>query len=128
MQIVLFEDKFHKNFNPLIHTRSISELKLGTSRLYERVASVYEISEKINCIVRDEVNECVSENQALNVDFEFIKDEDYLFINSAAVVENVIDINSECIALSGEKVSYALLSGERVNTVSQSDFVTKSLT
>lgn len=113
MNIIIFEDNATKNFEPLIHTRSIAELKLGTIRLYERVLSAYDL-EKVSIIAREEVKGCISENLQLNSEID--SNSNYsLFINASAVIEEKIEnLHDEVIATKNNRVVYAYLKKETI--------------
>lgn len=138
MKIIVFEDNQHSNFNPLIHTRLICQLKLGTIPIYKRIFDLYDDINVLDVIARKELKNIILEDSDFNSDVNFIDSEKYLFINSSTILEEKIPLptqelstqessTQEIIAVNNNKVSYAIINGSHLKNISTDDFLTEDL-
>jgi len=133
MKIIVFEDNQHSNFNPLIHTRLICQLKIGTTPIYKRIFDLYDDINVLDVIARKELKDIILENHDFNSDINFVDSEKYLFINSSTIIEEKIPLTTqesiaqEIIAVNNNKVSYAIINGNHLKNISTDDFLIEDL-
>jgi len=101
MQIVLFEDEKHINFEPLIYYRPVYELVCGASTLREKIERAYHgLKIVLHC---RKYLEKLLKSQVSSIEINNFSDDEILFINGRLVApENLSEIISP--TLSEDKV------------------------
>jgi len=128
MQIVLFEDEKHINFEPLIYYRPVYELVCGASTLREKIERAYP-GLKIVLHCRKNLEELLKTQVSSNEVNNF-SDGEILFINGRIVAsENLSEIISPTLSedkvfKSNGTVVAARVSGERLIKILNKDILT----
>jgi UDP-N-acetylglucosamine diphosphorylase/glucosamine-1-phosphate N-acetyltransferase len=122
MQICIFEDEQHLNFEPLIYSRPVFDLACGMTTLKEKIIRAFP-KERIVFKCRNYLQTFVkAENPKCKVN-QFDND-DYLFINGRIIapsnLKNILKVkpNEEKVFLSKGKVVAAKVSGKRIKDLS----------
>ena len=122
MQICIFEDEQHLNFEPLIYSRPVFDLVCGMTTLKEKIIRAFP-KEKIVLKCRNYLQTFVkAENPKCKVN-QFDND-DYLFINGRIIapsnLKNILKVkpNEEKVFLSKGIVVAAKVSGKRIKDLS----------
>jgi UDP-N-acetylglucosamine diphosphorylase/glucosamine-1-phosphate N-acetyltransferase len=125
MQICIFEDEQHLNFEPLIYSRPVFDLVCGMTTLKEKIILAFP-KEKIVLKCRNYLQTFVkAENPKCKVN-QFISD-DYLFINGRIIapsnLKNILKLkpNEEKVFLSKGIVVAVKVSTKRIKELSIAD-------
>jgi len=127
MQIAIFEDEKHINFEPLIYYRPVYELVCGASTLREKIERAYPES-KVVLHCRKYLEELVKPQNPTNEVDNFANDE-MLFINGRVVApENLSKIISpklseDKVFKSNGTVVAAKVSGNKLNYILNKDVI-----
>jgi len=130
MQIAIFEDEKHINFEPLIYYRPVYELVCGRSTLREKIERTYPNS-KVVLHCRKYLEELVKSQNPSNDVNNFSNDE-ILFINGRIVApENLSEIISAVLTedkvyKSNGTVVAARVSGDRLGNILDKDVLSSS--
>jgi len=130
MQIVLFEDEKHINFEPLIYYRPVYELVCGASTLREKIERAYPGS-KVVLHCRKNLEELLK-SQIPSVEVNNFSDDEILFINGRVVApENLSEIISaklleDKVFKSNGTVVAAKVSGDRLTNILNKDIISSA--
>jgi len=130
MQIAIFEDEKHINFEPLIYYRPVYELVCGASNLREKIERAYP-GLKIILHCRKNIEELLKSQNPSNVVNNFSGDE-VLFINGRVVApENLSEIISptlkeDKVFKSNGTVVAARVSGDRLKNILNKDIISSA--
>jgi UDP-N-acetylglucosamine diphosphorylase/glucosamine-1-phosphate N-acetyltransferase len=128
MQIVLFEDEKHINFEPLIYYRPVYELVCGANTLREKIERAYPgLKVVLHC--RKYLEELLK-SQNPSIEVNNFSDDEVLFINGRVVApENLSEIISSTLTedkvfKSNGTVVSARVSGDRLTKILNKDILT----
>lgn len=100
MKITIFEDSFHRQFEPVSILRPVYDIKTGIFSNAERLEHPAERIKEINYFCRQELAALISEQKKKEVNT--FKNGDVFFVNGRVILfqkalEKIFGINNECI-------------------------------
>lgn len=117
MRITIFEDSFHKQFEPVSILRPVYDIKTGIFSNAERLEHFAEKTREINYFCREGLADLVSEQKKKEINT--IKSDDAFFINGRVILfqksmEKIFGIKNECVLTKQDTLIAAYIKNSKV--------------